>query len=60
MTFEPTNAIPGEDDDQPDPQQMADDLPERYNPGRSCGVTATLLAATVALLTALVRKAGAR
>jgi hypothetical protein len=58
MTFEPTNPIPGEDDEQPATQQMTDDLPERYNLGRSCGVTATLLAATVALLTALVRKAG--
>lgn len=37
---------------------MTDDLPERYNLGRSCGVMATLLTAIAAMLAVLVRKAG--
>jgi hypothetical protein len=57
MTFEPTNPIP-DDDDQPDPQQLRDADPYRHPAGRSCATTATLIAATVALLTALARKAG--
>jgi len=57
MTFEPTNPIPGEDDDQPVPhQQQRQADPYRHPAGRSCAESAGLIAGLVALLALIVRR----